>query len=344
MVVMARPTRWGGVLGIVLMGCPTSPPTVATAPPDAAEPVAEREVVAQEASEPSASEVVPIEADRFAFVAMEDGPFPNAAPLRTTRVVVSIESPEGEAAEDAERLLSDSRGVERHDEPGAIGLATTPRVWMFGKAGPCEAKVGKAYVAAYDDPYLTLERGFEIESCAEDFAPLAYLGDAAPPLSWRVPTTVYYDTVADPTEWEHATKPVLMANGLAEWEPDAPPAEISVRVHEAGKVWEIGYAHLWPHEEACEEEEGVDLRIGLWDGKRFDELSPVSRFAGNSELIGVLELDGDAAAVIADERYQLQLGLLDGPTIAWSEVRTGDYHDEDVAYWGWSVLEGYCGP
>lgn len=320
-----------------LSGCPGSTPTVAPEPSAAPLPEPAAEVETSEPDEPAPGPIT-LEVDKLAFLARDYSPFPQAAPIRKPRVVISIESPEGDAADLAERLVSSDDGYELHEDP------TKPKVWMFGATGPCEAKVGQAYVAAYDDPYLTLERGFVLEPCDERAAPLVYVGPAAPSLRWRAADNVFFDAVKDPAKWEHATKPVLVANGLTEWEPDAVPAEVFVRVREAGKVWEIGYAHHWPSVADCDEVQAIDLRMGFWDGEAFAELPPVSRFASNSELIGVLELDGEPAVVIADDHFQVQLGVVNGRKVAWQEVRTGDYHDEDIVYWGWSVLDGYCGP
>lgn len=338
-----RSREFVSAFSLLLVGCPGSTPTVAPEPTGAPPP---EPVSVVETSEPQPSKpvTVALEVDKLVLVTMEDGPFPSPAPLDVPRVVISIENPEGEAADHAERLVGNDDGYELHDDPASIGLPSKPRVWLFGAAGVCEAKVGKAYATAYDDPYLTLERGFVVEPCVDSFAPLAYVGPAAPALRWRAAKSVFFDAVEDPAKWEHATKPVLVANGLTEWEPDAVPAEVFVRVREAGKVWEIGYAHHWPHDESCEEEQAIDLRTGLWDGETFEELAEVGPFGRRSELVGVLDLEGEPAVVVADERYQLQLGLVNGRKVVWKEVRTGDYHDEDVAYWGWSVLDGYCGP
>lgn len=334
---------WDVLLLVLLPGCPGSTPTVAPEATGASQP---EPVTVVETSEPEPAEPVPaaIEVEKFAFLARDHSPFPRAAPIRKPHVLMSIDNPEGETAELAERLVASDDGYELHDDPSAVGLSSKPKVWMFGPAGPCEAKVGKAYVAAYDDPYLTLERGWVIEECVERPAPLVYVGPAAPSLRWREVDSVFFDEVEDPAKWEHATKPVLVANGLTEWEPDAVPGGVFIRVREAGKVWEIGYAHHWPHDEACAEEQAIDLRIGLWDGESFEEFPAVSRFAGSSELVGVLELDGEPVVVVADDHFQLQLGRVTGRKVTWKELRTGDYHDEDVAYWGWSVLDGYCGP
>ena len=338
-------SRFSVLALLVLGGCRGAGPTVTPEPPMATEPKPEPEAKVPE-KPPLPAETIPIEleAERFAFVAYDDGPFPNVAPAQWPRVVVSIDNPEGEDAKLAERLTADDRGWEAHQDPATIGLPPPPTIWMFGAEGACQAKVGPAYVSAYEDAYLTLERGFRIEPCTKTFAPVAFLGPEAPPMRWRVATNEYYETV-EPATWDHPVRATLMARGLAQWDADAPPPdEIIVRIRKAGAIAELGYAQHWPNEDDCAEDQAIDQTVGFWDGAAFEPLPSVNEYAGSPELVGVLELDGKPRVAIGDLSFQLQLGVLEGRDVTWTELPTGDYHDEDVAYWGWSVLDGYCGP
>lgn len=289
----------------------------------------------------------PASAADFRYVAMKKGAFPNAAGDEHTRVVSRIDYPSDAKATFAEELIA--KGFRRAltaEEAKELELGAPSEVWLFGGDGPCRAELGKPYAAAYDDPTLVLEVGFYVQPCTDAPAPVAFVGAAPPSAKWVDATTDTADEVSKPSEWKHPLRSVLVARGFGDWKSaDGPKTgpKFHVRIRSAGPVSELAWAHHWPGDD-CEEHEDIDLAIGVVDGEAFTPFAPPSDYASDAELVGTLTLDDRAWVVIADHRFQLQLGWVDGKSIDWTELDTGNYHDEVTAYWGWSVLEGYCGP
>ncbi len=323
---------------------PTDSTDPATATPDT-----------KTASTPEASptpKTPPTAAPGLRLVASAKGPFPSVDDTPGPRLVMSAASPSaGAATTFAEALLDEDGAVPVDDaRAAALGLSAPDAVWMFVDGAPCRATVGERYALAYEDASLVLEVGFRLDGCGTDFAPLAHVGPTPPAIRWVAAKTDVSERITKPKRFTHPAAATLRGRGLFRWRAADPDADLPkrkpkfhVRIRTAGPIVELGYAHHWPGPD-CEEEQTVDVVLTRRVGERYVPLPPVSEYADKPELVGVL-MEGDAPwAVIADERYQLQLGMFDGDTVRWTEVTTGDYHDEDTAFWGWSVLDGYCGP
>lgn len=292
-----------------------------------------------------------VDADAFVYLAAKDGPFPSIVDGTRAVLVVDSELADEALARYAGGLVeADSLTLLEGAGPSELGLPAltkNTKVWMFGPEGPCTAKVLQGYALAYEEINLTLEAGYMLEACAELHAPVVYIGAEPPQARW-VGAEASVDTgLGEPKDaegWEHPWRPALAEAGLFDWEPstDEPdPPSLFVRVREAGPVVEMGYALHFPGA-ACEEYEQVHLDVGLSPGPgRFQTIESDQT---QIELVGALLVGDDPLVVVGDSRFQLQLGVFAGGKLEWSERLTGDYHDEDTASWGWSVLETYCGP
>ena len=279
----------------------------------------------------------------FRFFAGDEGPFPNASGDKQPRVVASVELPEDARASFAEELLANGyRRTLTDEEAAELEVVAPPQVWLFGSDGPCRAELGPPYAAVYDDPTLVLELGHHVQPCTDAPAPIAFVAEQPPTARWHAVSTDVAEEVSEPARWEHALQPVMIERGFGDRDAKNPP-RVHVRIRSAGPVTELGWAHHWPGDD-CEESEVVDLAIGIRDGDAFTPFAPLDDHSRDAELVGALTVDARAWVVVADHRHQLRLGAIAEQSVRWTELGTGHYHDEVTAYWGFSVLEGYCGP
>ena len=283
---------------------------------------------------------------RYVANAVEDYPYfgkPDALRL----IVLIVELEEGDVWFDFTNALADGdRSVpldpaleQRHH------LRPEDDVWLIGPEGPCKTALGPGHATAVTESgYAVLEVHYEVRRCTDAPSPVAYVGSEPPPVTWVPVAQDFHDLLEEPDAWQHPKRAALVKMGLLEWDADAGVPDVVVRIHEAGDVVELGYAHHWPADTCEEEEESVWLELGEW---RDDHLEPLPEFEhpyAGVELVGALQGPKGLWAVVADSQFQLQLGFDSAAGWSWTELSTGVYHDEDIAFWGWSVLENYCGP
>lgn len=297
----------------------------------------------QEAPEAPESPMPTFDAKSLGYVARPSGPFPNPGEIETTRLVVSIrEDLDDQLLHYTDTLLEGDRVIDvAPADRKLLGLSTKPNVWLFGHSAPCKAKVGKPYAQAHDEGSVALEVGYRLKPCGKNPAPIAHLGDTPPDLRWKTAKVELSERV-DLTQWKHPARQTLEGWGLAEWEGKTPT--VYARIARAHNAHELGYAHYLPGTDECgSEEESTVVRIALWSGKTFSELPAVEEALGGEALVGELTFEDATIAVVATLRYQMYVWVAAMPT-TWTEFRTGSYHDEDVAYSGWSVLQNPCEP
>lgn len=293
-------------------------------------------------SETLVAEWAPFDASKLMYLPSEDGPFTSFIEEKGPRLA-RVFYPNGE--------VENAFGNE-HETSGTVMLTAKqvtdlkvekPKaVWMFGSDGPCRAKIKKPYATVMYDAGMVIETGFFLEACTTDYAPVAYVGKKPPPAKWHSATPSFDEIVKKPKSFKHPGRKLLVDLGLLDTRhtETKKKAVTHVRIREAGPVTEFGVMQHWPHPEDCEEEASGGVVPALWDHKSPPQrLDPGDEY-DQPELVGSLTLDGKVAAIIYDESFNMYVQTKN----AYTEVLTGDYHDEDVAYWGWSVLDGYCGP
>lgn len=231
----------------------------------------------------------------------------------------------------------------------AMGMPAIDEVWLFGPDGPCRATKQRVFASYYEDVVPTLELGWELDPCANDVAPVAHIGPNPPPLAW-VSADVRGDGPITRGKWEDPLAAELEEQGLWDYEAEVegervPKPNFHTRIAEAGPVVELSFAQHWPGD-ACEEYEHTSTVLYARVGDDLVPLPESEDFSAWAELEGVLLEDGELVAAIGTNSFQLYVGTgpLEEGRYRWTEVITGHYHEEDTAYWAWSVLEAYCGP
>lgn len=325
------------------------PPGGNTAPPSAPAPAPEPGTQASSSTAPDTSQSraqwTPLSTDGLRYIALREGYFhSNGSIDRADPRVAVIQYPQTEG----QRTFTAA-----HEESGEVvtltpalvqqlDLETPKAVWLFGEDGPCRATLRDAYAVVQYEIEPILERGFFLEACTDDYAPVGWVGEQPPDLRWHHASFEFDEIVENPDAMEHPAREQLVELGLLDnIDPDTKKKAVThVRILMAGPVTEFGVMQHWPHPEDCEEMESGAVRTALWDGTGVPQwLDAGDRFS-SPELMGTLTLDGSVAAIVYDERFQMYVQT----STDYLEFLTGDYHDEDVAFWGWSVLEGYCGP
>ncbi len=234
------------------------------------------------------------------------------------------------------------------DDARARGLPEVSEVWLFGPDGPCRARQVRIFADHYEDVVPTLELGWELEACADEFAPVAHLGPSPPALRW-IDAEVRHAGPLERASWKDPLADALEDQGLWEATPDDTGPQVDpsffTRVAEAGPVVELSYAQHWPGD-ACEEYEHTSTVIYAREGEALIELPTSDEIYGSPELVGALVDEDGLVATVATHAFQIWIGTgpLEPDRYRWTEIHTGNYHEEDTAYWAWSVLEAYCGP
>lgn len=285
---------------------------------------------------------------QLAYVADASGVFPSMLGTPGPRLVLAV--------------LDDPPPFAEPDEPGVfdvddetlaeLGAARPRAVWMVTPKGACQATVGDGYVGHYAEGLPAYEVGYRLAPCGAGFGPLAVLADELPPeLRW-VAATVELDDEVDPETWEHPLRDAFVGLGLGTSLDDAgrpaPARWARIVGVEGTPLRQLVAVDHWPAEEACDEQEVVANATALGGGG--DELrwlSPPDDLAwggGQAQLAGAI-VDGDVPVVVVHTvRFQAGVGVRDAAgEYQWLELPTGRYHDEDVAFSGYSVRQ-YCGP
>lgn len=304
--------------------------------------------------EPEVERVSPPELATLRYVANAVEDFPYSGKPDTLRLIVQIiepEEPEEGKKADPWYAFTEQLADGDHTVPLDPALEAehafrpSQDVWLFGADGPCKTELGPGFAwAETESGYLTLKIGYEVERCTKAPSPIVYLGDEPPPVKWTPIEQTAYEMLEDPQTWQHPKRAALEKLGLLEWDAEDGDPDIVVRIHEAGDIVELGYAHHWPADTCEEEEQGIYLEVGRWVGDHVEPLPAYEHPYAHVELVGALYGPNGMWAVVADSQFQLQLGYSSEAGWSWTELQTGVYHDEDIAYWGWSVLENYCGP
>ena len=301
----------------------------------------------------AADEPAALSDEDFLYVSQKDGDFPSVGSEQPRLILYFDHEREIKFPDELGEAFMEEGELRRLDAATAAKLKLTPpgQVWLFGESGPCKAKLGSAYAYPYTDGMPAIEVGYLLEPCADKFAPLAYVGAEAPKAQWEsAGLDVSEELGKDWKKWAHPKREAFAALGAFDWTPDEDEKRrprLHLRSLEAGAAGEVAYAWHWPGD-ACEESESIGRAVGLWSGGKFSALPDLSEYSGAGELMGALMLGELTLVIVVKDRFQLYFsrwrGPGDGDYGAWVERRTGEYHDEEVAYAGWSVLESYCGP
>jgi hypothetical protein len=309
--------------------------------PKAAKPEAkhsEKPEAPPSAAEPEAPAVGPARPPRtkdLLFLADEDGYFPSNGPLVEPRVVLGVHKPKAKEKALATDLYDRGAFVDL-DEDGRrrFGIAPLDSVWMFGTDGPCRAKVRGSYAQAYIETESALEIGHRIEACTKNAAPVVFVGETPPALRW-VEATEEFSKPIDPKTWSHPARPLLERWGLIP-KKRKPPAT-HIRIERAANAHNLAFAHHWPPDVVEFEEENVVGACALQTPSGFVEL-PHDSVMSPGLLAGALVDNGQAQVVFLSYEYQLRVWTAAEPG-RWTEFTTGIYHEEEIVYFGWSVLE-----
>lgn len=296
----------------------------------------------EDAKEALVADWAPFDASKLQYLASEGGDFHSNIEDKGPRLA-TITYPDGDVANAfAEQHEGSGTVMLSPEQIKTLGLKKPKAVWMFGPEGPCKAKPKRAYATVVFEASTVIETGFFLKGCTSDYAPVAYVGKKPPPAKWNGATRTMDDIVKNPKAFKHPARKQLVELGLLDnrHSETNKTAVTHVRITEAGPVTEFGVMQHWPHPEDCEEEQSGGVTPALWDHKSPPQWLRVGDEYQDPELVGTLTLDGKVAAIIFEESFNMYIQTQS----AYTEVLTGDYHDEDVAYWGWSVLDGYCGP
>lgn len=343
--------RWILVTTLAVGGCaharpepPRSLPTPAAVAPKAEGPRPEAVVLAPE---------------QLAFVTDAAGGFPSMLSTPIPRLVLAVleEPPPFAKATTADDTDDDAgleldQVIEVDDEVLAQhGLARPPVVWLVTPDGACQATLGVGYVGHYAEGMAAWEVGYLLAPCASVFAPLAVLVEDVPRrLRWGAAEAELGGEV-DLATWQHPLRERFLELGLGEARNEAgepaPQRRVQVDTVSGTPLRQLIAVDYWPAEDACDEEEAVTIRSGLWDGRALQWLSPPETSdpsPRDPELVGAL-VDGDVPVAVAyTVEFQLHVALRRATSeYQWLELVTGSYHDEDVAFSGYSVRQ-YCGP
>lgn len=324
---------------VVACGCaraqPTPPRSLPTAPPKA--PAASR----------ASSGPVVLARDQLAYVADASGVFPSMLGTPGPRLVLAV------LDEPPPLVEPDALGVhEVADEALAeLGLPRPPAVWLVTPGGACQAELGGGYVGHYAEGPPAYELGYLLQPCAAGFGPLAVLADDVPARLRWIAATVQLDEPVDLPAWTHPLRAAFHELGLGASVDDAgrpaPVRRARILAVEGTPLYQLVAVDHWPAEEACDEQEVVTLGTALVDDEGLRWLVPPEAFAWDpdqAQLEGALVDGGVAVVSVHAVRFQAGLAIRDAAgDHQWIELDTGRYHDEDVAYSGYSVRQ-YCGP
>jgi hypothetical protein len=295
-------------------------------------------------SRPSPIVLAPAE---LAYVADAGGGFPSMLSTPGPRLVLAVLD-EPPAFVDAE-----AEGVQdvADEALATIGVARPSAVWLPTPSGTCRAALGSGYVGHYAEGVVAYEVGYHLKPCAPVFGPIGVLADDAPPeLRW-VAATVELDEQVELDAWAHPMREAFLELGLGthvdEAGAPAPVRAARISTVEGTSLRQLVAVDHWPAPEPCNEVEAVTIGTGLWDGTALRWLptpEPTPWEPHEPQLVGAL-VDGRVPVVVVyTVRFQAMVGTRDAAgEYRWSEISTGRYHDEDVAFSGYSRRQ-HCGP
>ena len=259
-------------------------------------------------------------------------------------LVIDLDLDDPNRADVAERLAAGDGFTRLSDrDAGRLGLTRPTTVWMFGPEGPCAATLGSAYAIGDAEGSPVLELGFELEPCAERFAPLAHVDASPPALRWQPagcedPVELDARDGDGPRAWPRFAELGAFAWALGADHPSA-PAQVWLRRCAAGPVVESSWSWIWPDADCWDaEQRGRALTL---DGSGGGEVGWSALPDPGVELIGALLADDGPALVLAHAPPELLIGAWAGGELTWTPTVLGSFHDEVVAYADstWSVLD-----
>ncbi|MCX4243251.1 hypothetical protein [Paraliomyxa miuraensis] len=305
--------------------------------------------VPKKAAAPASSPKAPrvIAREQLAHVGYDTGVFPTMLGTPGPRLVLAVLD---SLPAFSELEVDEVRDVDDEALAG-IGVVRPPSVWLVTPAGACPATLKDGYVGYYAEGPEAYEVGFHLVPCAADFGPLAVVAELPPhELRW-VPAEVELDDRVEPSAWEHPLRDAFVELGLGTHQDDAgtpaPARWARIMAVPGTPLRQLFAIDHWPAEEACDEHEVVSSGLVMMGDEGPAWLLPPEDLGwggGEAQLVGAL-VQGEVPLVVVQRvRFQAGLGLRDRDGgYQWFELDTGRYHDEDVAYAGYSVRQ-YCGP
>lgn len=349
------------LLALAAIGCKAGPAALASEVPDATESTSSEDSVVPEV-EPSDSPELPI-----AFGYVTPGPgrdtgLPQQVDKGGLAWVAQIMPVEAAPAELIEVLVGfgfgeDDSSLDPHPLDPALlaSLELAPphsTIWLVDDEGVCEARLAAPIVAIYTEVDPTLELSWRLEGCDPDraWAPIG-LFTLAPPEQLRyVEAQLERSEAIEPARVEGRAATLVRENAaeIVEASKEAsepPPDEWWIRelAIPDTDIAQVQFAGLWRDHPArgedyddCSETATITRWTADWaepEFSPFDANEDADYGWDESELVGAFVIGRKAKWLV----YTVQLqALLVGPSRAPELIVTGDYHDEVVAFAGWS--------